>query len=85
MGCSTSGPPPPPPAARPQLTRTLAGLAACPRSQPGHAAPKEGWELSYYVGMFGGFLLAAIGLAYKPDTKYGSDWARWLRERSRMR
>jgi len=59
---------------RRQLTLVLAGLSSCPRSQPGHAAPNEGWELSYYVGMFGGFLLAAVGLTYKPDTKYGSVW-----------
>nr|XP_018263196.1 uncharacterized protein I303_04689 [Kwoniella dejecticola CBS 10117]OBR85354.1 hypothetical protein I303_04689 [Kwoniella dejecticola CBS 10117] len=31
---------------------------------------KESWENIYYVGMFGGMALAAVIIAYKPDTRY---------------
>ncbi|WWD02854.1 hypothetical protein V865_000896 [Kwoniella europaea PYCC6329] len=35
---------------------------------------KETWENIYYVGMFGGMALAAVIIAYKPDTSIQT-WA----------
>jgi hypothetical protein len=35
----------------------------------------EDWELIWYLGMGGGFVLGAIGLATRPDTS-ASAWAR---------
>lgn len=42
---------------------------------PGQKRQREDWELIYYWGMGGAFVLAAIGLATKPTTK-PSAWAR---------
>jgi hypothetical protein len=43
--------------------------------KPGTKRVREDWELIWYVGMGGAFVLAGIGLATKPDTT-PSTWAR---------
>jgi hypothetical protein len=43
--------------------------------KPGVKRVREDWELIWYIGMGGSFLLAGIGLATKPDTT-PSTWAR---------
>jgi len=49
---------------------------------PGQKRKREDWELIWYIGMFGGMGLAAVGLYFKPDTSIQS-WA--LKEaKSRM-
>jgi len=48
----------------------------------GRKRKREDWELIWYIGMFGGMGLAAIGLYFKPDTSIQT-WA--LKEaKSRM-
>lgn len=39
---------------------------------PGQKRQKEEWENYWYIGMFGGMLFAAVGMYYKPDTRYAS-------------
>ncbi|GJJ08772.1 hypothetical protein Clacol_002991 [Clathrus columnatus] len=36
----------------------------------GQKRKREDWELLWYYGMFGSMALAAVGLYYKPDTRY---------------
>ena len=43
--------------------------------RPGEKRVREDWELIWYWGMGGAFVLAAVGLATKPDTT-PSAWAR---------
>ncbi|CAL1695420.1 unnamed protein product [Somion occarium] len=35
---------------------------------PGQKRKKQGWENLWYVGMYGGMVLAGVLLYYKPDT-----------------
>lgn len=37
---------------------------------PGQKRKKQGWENLWYVGMYGGMVLAGVLLYYKPDTTY---------------
>lgn len=41
---------------------------------PGQKRKREDWELIWYIGMFGGMGLAAVGLYFKPDTSIQT-WA----------
>ncbi|KAK9679260.1 hypothetical protein K7432_016345 [Basidiobolus ranarum] len=40
----------------------------------GQKRVKEDWEDIWYFGMYGGFLFAAVGLYYKPDSSF-VNWA----------
>jgi hypothetical protein len=46
-----------------------------PARRPGEKRVREDWELIWYWGFGGAFVLAAVGLATKPDTT-PSAWAR---------
>ncbi|RSH82214.1 hypothetical protein EHS25_005924 [Saitozyma podzolica] len=51
------------------------------RPVKGQKRQRESWELIYYTGMFGGMALAALLIAYKPDTSIQT----WALEEAKQR
>ena len=39
---------------------------------PGQKRKREDWELMWYFGMFGAMAFTAVGMYYKPDTRFVS-------------
>ncbi|KAF1993382.1 hypothetical protein P154DRAFT_382205, partial [Amniculicola lignicola CBS 123094] len=49
--------------------------------KPGEKYEKEGWESLWYWGVFGGFGVATVAYAFKPDTSIQT----WALEEARRR